>query len=97
MAHYDALTKLPNRRRLLEDCECRINHAKADDTGYVLFFDIDGFKAVNDTLGHDAGDELLIKLGAFFSAIPMLENAIYRNGGDEFVALIDGDVTKTNI
>lgn len=98
MANYDQLTKLPNRRMLVKDCEERIDHADTTVQGYVLFFDIDGFKPINDTLGHDAGDEFLIQLGAFFSGIPLLKNAIYRNGGDEFVALIDGDtLTKANI
>lgn len=97
MAHYDSLTGLPNRRMLLSECERRIHHAKGGDIGYLLFFDIDEFKAVNDTFGHDAGDELLVKLGEFFSKVPMLKDAIFRNGGDEFVALIDGAVTKENI
>lgn len=98
MAHYDDLTKLPNRRMLVRDCEQYIGGDANATLGYVLFFDIDGFKAVNDQFGHDAGDELLIQLGAFFASIPMLKNAIYRNGGDEFVAILGGqDVTKTHI
>ena len=97
MAHYDSLTSLPNRRMLVSECERRINHAGEGTKGYLLFFDIDGFKAINDTFGHDAGDEFLVKLGAFFSDIPMLKDAIYRNGGDEFVALLDGDLSEANL
>lgn len=97
MAHYDALTKLPNRRMLVKECEKRINQANAEDQAFILFFDIDRFKAINDTFGHDAGDEFLIKLGEFFNSIPLLKDAIYRNGGDEFVAIINGSVTKDNI
>lgn len=97
MAYYDSLTKLPNRRMLLEECEQQINSVKGTSKVYVLFFDIDDFKLVNDTFGHDAGDELLVQLADFFSGIPMLKDAIYRNGGDEFVALIGGEVTKSNI
>lgn len=97
MANYDSLTALPNRRMLVSECEKRIDQADDSETGFLLFFDIDGFKAVNDTYGHDAGDEFLIALGQFFSAIPMLKEAIYRNGGDEFVAILDGDITQANV
>lgn len=90
MANYDSLTNLPNRRMLVENCEQQINQASEKES-YLLFFDIDGFKDINDTLGHDAGDEFLVKLGEFFMGIPMLKNSIYRNGGDEFVALLEGD------
>lgn len=94
MANYDVLTGLPNRRMLIEECKNRIDNAKEDEQGYVIFFDIDGFKVINDNYGHDAGDEFLIKLGEFFSSIPLLKNSVYRNGGDEFVAVIGGDITK---
>lgn len=98
MANYDSLTGLPNRRMLVQECGRRIDRASAAEQGYVLFFDIDGFKAVNDNYGHDAGDEFLIQLGQFFSGIPLLKDAIYRNGGDEFVAILGGEgITKTNI
>ena len=98
LANYDQLTKLPNRRMLLKECERRIETATEIEQGYLLFFDIDGFKSINDQYGHDAGDEFLIQLGEFFSGIPLLKNAIYRNGGDEFVAIIGGEgVTKDNI
>lgn len=98
MANYDSLTNLPNRRMLVNDCKKRIDLASDTEKGYLLFFDIDGFKNVNDNFGHDAGDELLIALGKFFSGIPLLKDSIYRNGGDEFVAIIGGEsITKENI
>lgn len=98
LANYDQLTKLPNRRMLVKECGHRIDNATDTEQGYVLFFDIDGFKPINDKLGHDAGDEFLIQLGAFFSNIPLLKDNIYRNGGDEFVAIVGGEgVTKDNI
>lgn len=98
LANYDQLTKLPNRRMLLQECERCIDNAKETEQGYLLFFDIDGFKAVNDTFGHDAGDEFLVNLGEFFNSVPLLKNAIYRNGGDEFVAIVcGGAITKSNI
>lgn len=93
MANYDSLTNLPNRRMLVAECDQRINNAKKGEKGYLLFFDIDGFKAINDNYGHDAGDEFLIKLGEFFTGIRLLKNSIYRNGGDEFVAIINSDNT----
>lgn len=97
MANYDALTELPNRRMLVSECERRFKRAENREKTYLLFFDIDEFKAINDNYGHAAGDEFLVQLGKFFSSIPMLKNAVYRNGGDEFVALIGGDVTDANI
>ncbi len=98
LANYDQLTKLPNRRMLIQECEQRIDNATDAEQGYLLFFDIDGFKSINDSFGHDAGDEFLIQLGEFFSAIPMLKDSIYRNGGDEFVAVLGGEtITKANI
>lgn len=97
MANYDQLTKLPNRRLLVIDCEKRINLATENEKGYVLFFDIDGFKAINDTLGHDAGDEFLVNLGEFFNSISLLKDSIYRNGGDEFVAIINGSIEESGL
>ena len=97
LANYDSLTNLPNRRMLISECDRRINQTSEGDQGYILFFDIDGFKLINDNYGHDAGDDFLIQLGSFFLSIPLLENAIYRNGGDEFIAIIDGDKTEVNI
>lgn len=96
LANYDQLTQLPNRRSLIKACECRITRATENEKGYLLFFDIDGFKAINDQYGHDAGDEFLIQLGTFFSEIPLLKNSIYRNGGDEFVALLGGETISKN-
>lgn len=98
LANYDQLTQLPNRRSLIRECERRITEATENEQGYLLFFDIDGFKAINDNYGHDAGDEFLIQLGAFFSEIPLLKNSIYRNGGDEFVAILGGEtISKDHI
>lgn len=98
MANYDALTDLPNRRMLLSECAERISQTQPSEKLYLMFFDIDGFKAINDAYGHDAGDAFLVQLSKFFSDIPLLKDAIYRNGGDEFVAVIGGEaITKENI
>ena len=98
LANFDQLTKLPNRRMLVKECKRSIDNATSNEQGYILFFDIDNFKQINDTYGHDAGDEFLILLGEFFTSIPLLKDSIYRNGGDEFVAIIGGEsITKANI
>lgn len=98
LANYDQLTQLPNRRSLIRECERNIARATDMEHGYLLFFDIDGFKSINDNYGHDAGDEFLIQLGEFFSDIPLLKNATYRNGGDEFVAVLWGEtITKEHV
>ncbi|MEG0177111.1 GGDEF domain-containing protein [Anaerorhabdus sp.] len=91
MANYDSLTGLPNRRMLIEYCNRRINERKLNEKGYVLFFDIDGFKLINDTYGHDSGDEFLISLGQYFQSIDELRGGVYRNGGDEFIGVLDAN------
>lgn len=97
LANYDSLTGLPNRRMLVTECDRRINQVNTATTGYLLFFDIDGFKMINDTYGHDIGDEFLISLGNFFKSVDVLKDAIYRNGGDEFVAIIDGNISEDEL
>lgn len=94
MANYDALTNLPNRRMLVEECERRINQKLE---AYLLFFDIDGFKNINDSYGHEAGDEFLVELGRFFMGIPLLKDSTYRNGGDEFVAMLGEGITADHV
>lgn len=98
MANYDELTALPNHRKLLRDGNAIINTMKEQERMFVLFFDIDGFKAINDTFGHDAGDAFLVELSKFFKRVPMLKDCVYRYGGDEFVAVLHGSgLTRMNI
>ena len=98
MANYDELTSLPNHRKLLKDGERIIEYIEEHEKMFLLFFDIDGFKAINDTYGHDEGDNFLIELSQFFKGIPMLKDCVYRKGGDEFVAIIHGKgITKMNV
>jgi diguanylate cyclase (GGDEF)-like protein len=86
----DGLTGLGNRRRLMSDLDDAVAHADLDHPSTLVFFDLNGFKSYNDTLGHGAGDVLLARLGA------ALDHAIggwgraYRLGGDEFCALLHG-------
>lgn len=90
LAYYDQLTKLPNRRKLFQDCAERLPEIeKAEGHAWIMFFDLDDFKAVNDTLGHQAGDELLQSMGRFFDNDPETAGRFYRLGGDEFVLLFE--------
>ncbi|WP_213814467.1 sensor domain-containing diguanylate cyclase [Glaciihabitans sp. dw_435] len=89
MALYDDLTGLPNRRLLMDRLEHAFTkHARGDSLA-MLFIDLDGFKAVNDTLGHDAGDALLVHVGAQLLATTRAEDTVSRIGGDEFVVLCE--------
>lgn len=88
MAYYDSLTKLPNRtffiNKLNEVLEAiNIQHSE----GAILFIDLDNFKIINDTMGHEFGDKLLIYLAKKFESWINEEDTIYRLGGDEFVIL----------
>jgi diguanylate cyclase (GGDEF)-like protein/PAS domain S-box-containing protein len=83
-AHHDALTELPNRRRLMEDLERGLEDATPDDPVLLALFDLDGFKAYNDNFGHPAGDALLARLGRSLRDAVADRATAYRMGGDEF-------------
>jgi diguanylate cyclase (GGDEF)-like protein/PAS domain S-box-containing protein len=93
-AQHDSLTGLPNRALLHHDCERLKKHVIESDQRVVLIlFDIDRFKEINDTLGHHAGDRLLISIGQRIkTALQQQDLMFYRLGGDEFslVQVIDG-------
>lgn len=93
LAYYDSLTKLPNRISLLEYLKVAIGRARRKKNKMaVLFIDIDRFKTVNDTLGHDAGDQLIVEIANRLQICLRDEDSIHRFGGDEFVAILQ-DVT----
>lgn len=95
LAERDQLTGLYNRHKLLSDMEESLEIMRpAGEEGYVIFLDLDGFKAINDERGHRAGDELLRQLGAALKREPLMRNAAYRNGGDEFVVLVRGGLAR---
>jgi diguanylate cyclase (GGDEF)-like protein len=87
-AAHDALTGLPNRRRLLSAIDALAARAKRGSRRIaLLYLDMDGFKNVNDALGHSAGDALLRRLGESLHAVIRQNDVLTRVGGDEFVLL----------
>jgi diguanylate cyclase (GGDEF)-like protein len=90
-ALHDALTGLPNRALVMDRIEqLLVRDRRNRTTGAALFLDLDDFKNVNDTLGHGAGDRLLIAVAARLASTLRDADTIGRMGGDEFVVLIDG-------
>ena len=91
LAFYDALTQLPNRRLLLDRLQRLVlSSQRTQQHGALLFIDLDNFKDLNDTLGHDMGDQLLTQVAARLSASVRECDTVARFGGDEFVVLLDG-------
>ncbi len=90
LAFYDPLTHLPNRRLLNERLGRALAAARRSSRhGALLFIDLDHFQTVNDTLGHDVGDQLLVEAGRRFAACVREADTVARVGGDEFVAMCD--------
>lgn len=89
LAYHDPLTGLPNRRSLMSRLECMLNRPRRDTPSAVLYFDLDGFKQVNDTLGHKTGDNLLQAIAARLSARLRHSDMLARLGGDEFVIALE--------
>ena len=90
-ALHDALTGLPNRALVMDRIEQMLIRDRRHGThGAALFLDLDDFKNVNDTLGHGAGDRLLVAVAARLAGTLRGMDTIGRMGGDEFVVLIDG-------
>lgn len=90
LAFYDSLTNLPNRRLLME----RLQHAmttsvRSGHSGALLFLDLDNFKNINDTLGHDIGDMLLQQVAQRLKACVRESDSVARLGGDEFVVMLE--------
>lgn len=90
-ARYDALTGLPNRRGFFEALPQAFGRSNRNQKAMaLLFIDLDGFKAVNDTLDHEAGDALLKEVSSRLSRTLRVTDMVARLGGDEFVALLEG-------
>ncbi|MDQ0583637.1 putative bifunctional diguanylate cyclase/phosphodiesterase [Streptomyces rishiriensis] len=99
-AEHDPLTDLPNRALFTRRVQQALSGRRSSDRGIalrntaVLFIDLDGFKAVNDTIGHAAGDELLVQAARRLQDAVRKGDTASRLGGDEFAALIVGDGTR---
>jgi len=90
-AKYDALTGLPNRVLFLERCEAAISAAsRTNDHVALLFIDLNKFKPINDTRGHEAGDQVLQEIAARLGKVVREGDTVARFGGDEFVILLTG-------
>jgi diguanylate cyclase (GGDEF)-like protein/PAS domain S-box-containing protein len=89
LAYYDALTALPNRRLLVDRLQQQIAACARKPTHCgLLFIDLDNFKEVNDQLGHEGGDQLLVEVAQRLSHCVREEDTVARLGGDEFVVLL---------
>lgn len=90
MAFYDSLTGLTNRKLFEEELKLTLKQTQRHQRHIaLLFFDLDNFKIVNDTLGHDIGDELLVQVGKIIQSRIRSCDTLARWGGDEFVLLLD--------
>ncbi len=90
LAFYDPLTKLPNRRLLRDRLQqALLGNSRSNMYGALLFIDLDNFKALNDTLGHDVGDLLLQDVAARLTSCVRECDTVARLGGDEFIVMLE--------
>ncbi len=95
-AYYDALTDLPNRRLFIERLEALCREPESGQRGgLVMFLDMDRFKLINDTLGHAAGDDLLVQVARRLESCLHGQDMAARLSGDEFVLLALFDVSES--
>jgi len=91
MAHYDALTELPNRTLFYDQLRRTLAHAtRYNEMAAVFFVDLDRFKTINDTMGHDLGDRLLKLIASRLTHNMRATDTVARLGGDEFVVVAGG-------
>ncbi|MBE1298850.1 MAG: EAL domain-containing protein [Alteromonadaceae bacterium] len=92
LANYDSLTKLPNRQSVIRTLELELQNAKRKNTDFeVMIFDIDGFKSINDELGHEVGDLLLLEIAKAIKNQLEKKDLLARFGGDEFLIRLSHD------
>lgn len=91
LAYFDPLTQLPNRRLLISRLEQVLaNCRRREEYAAVLFADMDGFKSLNDTQGHELGDQLLVAAASRLKSMLRRNDTVARFGGDEFVIVLEG-------
>lgn len=97
LAHFDYLTDLPNRARFLDNLEHSVSLAKRNHYKVaILFFDLDGFKQINDTLGHAGGDLLLQAVATRLKETIRASDTVARVGGDEFIFVLNNIGSNEN-
>jgi diguanylate cyclase (GGDEF)-like protein/PAS domain S-box-containing protein len=97
LAYFDPLTQLPNRRLLMDRLsQALISSTRTHEFGALLILDLDNFKVLNDTQGHDVGDQLLIEVAKRLLGIARLEDTVSRLGGDEYVVIVEHLGTEQN-
>lgn len=97
MAYHDSLTNLPNRRLFLDRLNHELARAKREQTSLgIMFLDLDGFKNINDSLGHDTGDIVLKTVSTRIQSQLRECDTIARHGGDEFILLLTGLDNREN-
>lgn len=90
LAYQDVLIDLPNRRGFIRQLEAAIDRvSRYDDSAAMLFVDIDGLKMINDTFGHQAGDQALIQVAEMLAQGVRRSDCVARLGGDEFGILLE--------
>lgn len=90
-AFHDSLTRLPNRRLLLDRLKQALRVGKREKSYLaVLFIDLDKFKRLNDTYGHDIGDQMLVEVASRLQGVVRDSDTVARLGGDEFIVLLSG-------
>jgi diguanylate cyclase (GGDEF)-like protein/PAS domain S-box-containing protein len=94
LAFYDPLTRLPNRQLLLERLQEALSDTDRTHEGALMFIDLDNFKVLNDTLGHQKGDQLLQQVGERLRSCVARGDTVARLGGDEFVVLLENSGQK---
>ncbi|RTE66151.1 diguanylate cyclase [Amphritea opalescens] len=97
-AFYDSLTGLPNRRLFLDRLKQALELSQRNHSGVaLLYMDLNGFKAVNDSLGHEQGDQLLIEVSRRFNHVLRHSDTLGRLGGDEFTLLLPNSPSQKDI
>lgn len=97
ISNHDSITKVYNGRYFKNTLDDMINSENSSNKITVLYIDFDRFKSINDTYGHDVGDEVLIEISKRLAITNNKDNILARLGGDEFVLMISGNYSKDEI